>query len=226
MQSIQYDNGQFYLSTGAVLNASTGALAGTLYSSASVAASGPVVSDSTLGTAFVGETSFSNNGQVLAFNESTFTSAGSIPVNGVGTSGYSTAFQKIVRWGQDGIALSAAPSAFTTQNQIFIFQSPVVKDLSSSPADLSVSLNAPSTATTGTSISWVATVSNQGPNPANGATLAMNLDSSLIINSLTPSQGSCGTGATFTCDLGSLANGASATVTVNATPTNAGPSPG
>ncbi len=46
---IQYDNGQLYLSSGAVLNASTGALLGTFYSTPSTAANGPVVSDSTLG---------------------------------------------------------------------------------------------------------------------------------------------------------------------------------
>ena len=97
-----------------------------------------------------------------------------------------------------------------------------MKDLSPSPADVSVSLTAPGTATTGTAVSWVATVSNLGPNSAQGSRLVMNLDASLIINSVTASQGSCGTGTAFTCDLGNLASGASATVTVNATPGNAG----
>jgi uncharacterized repeat protein (TIGR01451 family) len=139
-----------------------------------------------------------------------------------GTQGYPTSFQKIVRWGQNGIALSVAASAFTSVNQIFTLQSPLVEDLSASPADLSVTLTAPATATTGTTISWVANISNNGPNQAQGATLTMNLDSSLIINSVAPSQGSCGTGSKFTCDLGSLANGASATVTVSATPSTSG----
>ncbi|WP_433967513.1 hypothetical protein [Tunturiibacter gelidiferens] len=219
---LQYDNGRLYLSTGAVVNASTGALLGTFYSTASTPANGPVVSDSTLGSAFVGVSSFSNSGQVLAFDESSFNLTGSIPVNGVGTQGYPTSFRKIVRWGQNGIALSTIPSAFSSTNQIYIFQSPLVKDISSSPGDISVSLIAPATATTGTAIAWVATVSNSGPNSAVGTTLAMNLDPSLIINNVTASQGSCGTGAAFTCDLGSLANGASAIVTVNATATNTG----
>jgi hypothetical protein len=220
--SIQYDNGQLYLSNGQVFNASTGALLGTFYSSASTPATGPIISDSTLGRAFVGVSDFSSSGQVLTFNETTFNSAGSIQVNGIGTQGYPTNFQKIVRWGQNGLALSAATSAFASVNQIFIFQSPLVEDLSASPADLSVTLTAPAIAMTGTAISWVAKISNNGPNQAQGATLAMNLDSSLIINSVTPSQGSCGTGAEFTCDLGSVANGATATVTVNATPSTSG----
>jgi hypothetical protein len=220
VSALQYDNGQLYLSTGAVVNASTGALTGTFYSSGSTQANGPVVSDSTLGRAFIGTTSFSISGAVYVFDESTFNLVGSIPVNGVGTAGYPTSFRKIVRWGQNGIALAAVPSAFTSNNQIFIFQSPLVKDLSSSPADLSVSLTAPATATTGASVNWVATVSNTGPNSAGGATLAMNLDPSLSISSVVASQGSCGTGRAFTCDLGSLASGVSVTVTVSATPTN------
>jgi hypothetical protein len=222
VSALQYDNGQLYLSSGAVVNSSTGALLGTFYSSASTPANGPVVSDSTLGRAFIGQSSFSNSGQVLAFDESSFNLTGSIPVNGVGTQGYPTSFRKIVRWGQNGIALSTIPSAFSSTNQIYIFQSPLVKDISSSPGDISVSLTAPATATTGTAIAWVATVSNSGPNSAVGTTLAMNLDPSLTINNVTASQGSCGTGAAFTCDLSSLANGASAIVTVNATPTNSG----
>jgi hypothetical protein len=220
--SIQYDNGQLYLSTGQVFNSSTGALLGTFYSSTSTPATGPIVSDSTLGRAFVGTTSFSSSAQVLAFNETTFNPTGSIPVNGVGVQGYPTNFQKIVRWGQNGIALSAAASAFASVNQIYIFQTPLVEDLSASPADLSVTLTAPATATTGATVSWVAKITNSGPDQAQGVALTMNLDSSLIINSVTPSQGTCGTGTEFVCDLGSLANGASATVTVSATPSTSG----
>ena len=219
---IQYDNGQLYLSSGAVLNASTGALLGTFYSTPSTAANGPVVSDSTLGRAFIGLSNYINNGAVLVFDENTFNQIGSIPVNGIGASGYPTNLTKIVRWGQDGLALTAAASSFSSTNQIFIFQSPLVKNLSSSPADLSVKLTAPTAATTGTVFSWVATVSNHGPNPAAGATLAINLDSSVIVNSITSSQGSCGTGPAFTCDLGTVSNGVSATVTVNAMAANSG----
>jgi hypothetical protein len=222
VSQLQYDNGQLYLSTGAVLNASTGVLAGTFYSSASTTANGPVVSDSSLGRAFIATTSFSNNGVVYAFDESTFNLIGNIPVNGVGTQGYPTSFRKIVRWGQNGIALATIPSAFSSSNQIYIFQSPLVKDLSPTPADLSVSLTAPATTSTGTAVNWVATVSDSGPNSALGTALTINLDPSLIINSVTASQGACATGNGITCDLGNLANGASVTVTVSATPTSSG----
>jgi trimeric autotransporter adhesin len=219
---IQYDNGSLYVSTGQVFNASTGALNGTFYTAATSPATGPIVSDSTLGRAFVGLANFSNSGAVSIFDELSFNLIGSVPVNALGTSGYSTNFRKIVRWGQNGLAIAAVPSAFTSKNQIYIFQSPLVKDVSNSPADLSISLTAPATATTGTAINYVATIKNNGPNTSVGTTVSVSLDSSLIINSITPSQGSCITAAAFSCDLGGIANGTSVTVTVNATPTSSG----
>lgn len=220
--ALQYDNGRLYLSSGQVLSASSGALLGSFYTSGDTQASGPVVSDSALSKAFVGTTDFSSNGQISAFNENTFTLSGSIPVNGVGEQGYPTNFQKIVRWGQDGLALSAAYSAFSSVNQIFIFHSSLVKNLGAAPADLSVKLTAPANAATGAPASWVAAVTNHGPYEAEGATLAMNLDPSLSIARITTTQGSCGNGAEFVCDLGNLAKGASVSVTVSARPTSEG----
>lgn len=222
---VQYDNGTLYLSgsnSGAeVLNASTGALDGTLYSSGNTPAIGPIVSDSAVGRAFIGENNFEDS-TVLAFDESTFDQVGSFPVNQAEDGYGSSQFVKIARWGQNGLALIASPSAFSLQTPLYIFQSSLVKDLSSSPADLSVTLTAPGTATTGGAVSYVTTVTNNGPNAASGAAVSVALDPSLIINGITASQGSCGTGTTFSCDLGTLANGASATVTVSATATTAG----
>jgi hypothetical protein len=227
--SFQYDNGKLYLGTGQVFDASTGAQlgafpintdGGTMYTFP-----GQFVSDSGLGRAFFVESGFDWGGQVLAYDESTFNNTESFPVNSIfslSTSVFTWPQSKIVRWGQNGIAISTGVIDGLAGNQIYIFQSPVVNDLSASPADLSVSLAAPGTATTGQSISWVATVNNNGPNPAQGVSLAIGLDSSLIVNSVTSSQGTCGTGVYFTCDLSSLANNATATVTVNATPTTSG----
>ena len=48
--------------------------------------------------------------ELFAFDETSFAQLGSIPVNEVGTEGYSTTFEKIVRWGQNGLAVSAVPS--------------------------------------------------------------------------------------------------------------------
>ncbi len=222
LSTLQYDNGALYLSNGQVLNASTGALNGTFYSGTSTQANGPVVSDSTLGRAFVAVTSFSSTAAVYVFDESSFSLLGSIPVNDLGTQGYSTSFRKIVRWGQNGIALAAVPSAFTSNNQIYIFKSPLVKDVSSTPADLSVSLTAPAATTTGTAIGYTVKATNAGPNPAVGATLSATLDPSLILGNVTASQGSCTATAPVLCDFGGLPSGATATVTINVTPSNAG----
>jgi trimeric autotransporter adhesin len=219
---LQYDNGNLYLSSGQVLNASNGTLLGTFYKSDNTAATGPIVSDSTNGRAFVAPAYSNNSAIVNAFDESTFNLAGSITVNGVGQSGYGASFGKIVRWGQNGLAINAYPSAFTSQSQLFILQTPLVKDVSSSPADLSVTFDAPSAGTTGTSVSWVATIKNLGPNAATGAIVALTLDTSLVISSVSASTGTCGTGTSFSCSLGGLASGASATVTVNTIPTQAG----
>ncbi len=213
LSNVQYDSGNLYLSSGEVLNATTAALLGSFYASTTSPATGPIVSDSALGLAFIGYSSaISGTPALLAFNETTYDPTGSIPVNDLNTSSYPYNFDKIVLWGQDGLAAN-------TSTQIYIFQSPIVQNLSSSPADLSVTLAAPATATTGTAISYLATITNNGPNTAQAATLSMSLDSSLIINSITPSQGTCGTGYAFNCDLGDLTSGSSATVTVSATPT-------
>lgn len=216
--TIGYDNGQLYLSTGQVFSTSTGLLQGTFYGAPTTPATGPVASDSTLGRAFVGSTSYLLPSDLLAFDESTFNLIGSIPINGASSTNYGEA----ARWGQNGIALGGGPNVYGPASQVYIFQTPLVADLSTSPADLAVTLSAPATATTGSTISWVATINNKGPNPASGAALTMTLDSSLIINGVTPSAGSCGSGPQFTCNLGTLADGASATVTVSATPSTSG----
>ena len=205
----QYDNGRLYLSSGIVLNATTGAQLGTFSSGPNQTAVGPIVSDSTLGLAFIANNNFNSSPFVLAFNETSFDPTGSIPVTGV-----AGGFAHIFRWGQDGIALS-------TPTQIYVFQSPVVKVLSSSPADVAVTLAMPA-ATTGLALTWTATITNKGPNAAQGVTLVSTLADSLIVQSTTPSQGSCAGGNEVSCDLGSLASGATAKVTVMAIPSVSG----
>jgi hypothetical protein len=222
LNGLQYDNGSLYLSTGQVVNASTGGLNGTFYSTGTTPASGPVVSDSTLGKAFVAVASYSGSGTVDVFDETSFSLLGSLPINDLGTAGYGTSFRKIIRWGQNGLALAAIPSTYTTKNQIYILQSSLVKDVSSSPADLSVALTAPSTATTGTAINYAVKVNDAGPNAASGTTVSLSLDPSLVLNSVTASQGLCSATAPILCDLGSIANGANETISVSATPTKSG----
>jgi trimeric autotransporter adhesin len=206
----QYDNGRLYLSSGTVLNATTGTQLGTFSSAPNQPAVGPIVSDSTLGLAFIANNNFGSSSLVLAFNESSFDPTGNVPVTGATGS-----VAHILRWGQDGLALS-------TPTQIYVLQSPVVKVLSSSPADVAVTLGMPAAATTGLALTWTATITNKGPNAAQGVTLVSTLADSLIVQSTTPSQGSCVGGNEVSCDLGSLASGATAKVTVMAIPSVSG----
>lgn len=210
--TLQYDNGRIYLGNGQVFDASAGTLLGTFYADTSTAASGPLVSDATLGLAFFAEGGnySGSTPQIQVFNESSFVPTGTIPAAAFA----SNSPIKIVRWGQNGLAVS-------TSAQIYIFRSALVKDLSSSPSDLGVTLSAPASATTGTAYDVVATITNHGANAAQSATLALTLDSSLIVNSITASTGSCGSGSSVQCNLGNLATNATATVTAHVTPTTA-----
>ena len=226
--SIQYDNSRLYLSSGVVLNAATGSQLGQ-FSTAStsgspstpVAAAGPVVSDSTLGRAWVVPSSLSyqtNANQIIAFDETTFNPVGSIPITGVGanlSSSYNNIPGDLIRWGQNGLA-------YRTASQLYVLQSSLVKDITTSPADLSVSIQAPATATTGTAFSYTVQVANLGQNSAAGVTLTTVLPASAIGGTYTSSQGVCTGGGVLYCDLGAIANGSAATVTISITPTVAG----
>ncbi|MDQ8739411.1 DUF11 domain-containing protein [Paenibacillus sp. LHD-38] len=72
-------------------------------------------------------------------------------------------------------------------------------------------------------LTYTVTVNNNGPSTATGVTLTYTLPTGVTFISATPSQGSCTeTGGIVTCSLGTLANGASATVEIVVTPTAAG----
>ncbi|MDQ8043621.1 MAG: CARDB domain-containing protein, partial [Patulibacter sp.] len=76
----------------------------------------------------------------------------------------------------------------------------------------------PTSVNPGSNATYTFTVKNNGPNTSTGISLSDTLPAGVTVVSITPSQGTCGTGATFTCALGSLANGNSATVAVVVTP--------
>ena len=65
-------------------------------------------------------------------------------------------------------------------------------------------------------------MTNGGPDDATDVTLTDTLPGSVTFVSATPNQGSCSGTSTVTCHLGTLANGASATVTIVTTATTAG----
>ena len=69
--------------------------------------------------------------------------------------------------------------------------------------------------TAGTDMTYTIGVDNKGPSHTGGTvTLTDQLPVGTTFVSATPSQGTCSGTTTVTCDLGTLANGASATVSV------------
>ncbi|MEK7412674.1 MAG: right-handed parallel beta-helix repeat-containing protein, partial [Planctomycetota bacterium] len=91
------------------------------------------------------------------------------------------------------------------------------------PADVAVSMTPPSgPALLGDTLTYSVTVRNNGPEKASGVILTNILPSGMTWVSTTKSQGTCSGTSTVTCNLGSLANGTTATVTVTAKATTAG----
>ena len=91
-------------------------------------------------------------------------------------------------------------------------------------ADLALTKSAsPGSVTVGDNVTYTSTVTNNGPFDATDVTFTDTLPAGVTFVSATPSQGSCSeSGGTVTCDLGSLANGASATIDIVVTTTAAG----
>jgi uncharacterized repeat protein (TIGR01451 family) len=222
--TLQYDNGKLFVPTGIVFSATTGAQLGQFSTSSSNGtstpspAAGPIFSDSSLNRAWIVANSFGNpSGQLLAFDETTYDPVGSVAVTGIGTNSSSFSSSNLadlIRWGQNGLA-------FHTQNQLYVLQGPIVKDTSGSPADIAVSMQAPTSATTGSMLSYTIVVQNMGPSSAQGVTLSFILPQAVIFGSTQTTQGTCTGPGEFSCDLGTLASGSSATVTVNVTPSEA-----
>jgi len=80
-------------------------------------------------------------------------------------------------------------------------------------ADLSLAETAtPQTANTGSNVTFSFTVTNNGPSTATGVTLTDTLPAGMVLVSATPSQGTCTTA--ISCNLGALANGATATLSI------------
>lgn len=91
-----------------------------------------------------------------------------------------------------------------------------------SQADLSVTV-AGSTTKFPANVTYTVTVKNSGPSSATGVAATMTLASGLTLVSATPSQGSACTGTTtISCNLGTIAKDATATVSIVATPTAPG----
>jgi hypothetical protein len=69
----------------------------------------------------------------------------------------------------------------------------------------------------------VAALANGGPDAAGSVSMVDTLPATMTFVLATPSQGTCSGTSTVTCSLGTIASGASATVTIVAQTTNNGP---
>jgi uncharacterized repeat protein (TIGR01451 family) len=91
-------------------------------------------------------------------------------------------------------------------------------------ADLSITkTDSPDPLTLPGNLTYTLTVANAGPDAAAAVTVTDTLPAGVSFVSATASVGSCSGTVTITCTLGSLANGASATVAIVVTPTAANP---
>ena len=75
----------------------------------------------------------------------------------------------------------------------------------------------------GGTLDYTIVVRNNGPATATGVTVSDTLPSGYSLISATPTQGSCSGTTTVTCSLGTLVNGATATITLHGTATAQGP---
>jgi uncharacterized repeat protein (TIGR01451 family) len=91
-------------------------------------------------------------------------------------------------------------------------------------ADLSIAKtdNRSTPAPTGRNLTYTVTVTNNGPDPAEGVVVTDTLPGTVTFVSSTPSVGSCSGTATITCMLGTLADGATATIDIVVKPTQVG----
>ncbi len=86
-------------------------------------------------------------------------------------------------------------------------------------ADLHVTKSvAPAAVNLGSNATWTVAVRNDGPGPAAGVSVTDTLPAGVTVQSITASQGTCGTGNPFTCAIGTIASGATATIVVVARP--------
>lgn len=121
---------------------------------------------------------------------------------------------------------TAAGIALGSQGQVYVTGGQTARlDQATLPqaVDLVLTLSdAPDPVAVRSALTYTARVDNRGTGAAQNVRLSLPLPGTLLWRTSTASQGACTGGANVACDLGALAPGASATVTVVALPRRAG----
>jgi uncharacterized repeat protein (TIGR01451 family) len=101
---------------------------------------------------------------------------------------------------------------------------PITYNAPAQNANISVTkTDSPDPVLAGQQLTYNLTVGNSGPRAATGVQLTDTLPSSVTFESATPSQGTCSqTGVTVSCSLGTVSNGANATVEIKVRPQTTG----
>lgn len=225
LDDMQLSSGKLYGNFGKVYDAEAGATLSTMYVTGTTVAQGPTFLDTALNKVFVLDSTSgyccSGYNQIQVFNPADSSATGAvIPITvpssiTTATSSYVSLYpHKLVRWGRNGLA-------FHTTSGVFSLRSNSVQDVSSEVADLSVTVSSSGDTATGSNSTYTVTVTNNGPQTATDVALALQIPSTGKLQAATPSSGSCAT-STAGCSLGSIANGASVTITVTMLQTTAG----
>jgi uncharacterized repeat protein (TIGR01451 family) len=116
------------------------------------------------------------------------------------------------------LANTASVSSTTTDPVPGNNSSTATINISSAIADLAITKTAaPPPYGTGLPLTYTIAVANAGPNPATSVVVNDILPAGTTFVSATPSQGSCSGTTTVICSLGTIANGANATITLTVT---------
>lgn len=220
---MQLQNGKVFTDMGRVLDSESGALLGSLMQGTNVL-NAPTLYDASLSQIYAASNSSGNNfngiNQVVLYNPDDYSNTGksfqwNIPYNlsnAAGANAYLSP-HRLTRWGVNGLLMHTKAGLFTVQSN-------VIKDQSAVSADLSVGIAASGGTTTGSVATYAVKVQNSGPNAATDVAVSLQAPSTGILQSATSSVGACSSASG--CTLGSLASGASATITVEVLQTTAG----
>jgi uncharacterized repeat protein (TIGR01451 family) len=197
---MRFDGGKIFATSGTVVNPTNRTVVG------SIPVSGPVCPNVSIGRVF-----YLSGSTLHAFDPNTFVEVGSITISGV-----SGTASSLIRCGADRLAFR------TTGGQIFVVRTSLIP--TQPPADLQVTqVGSPNPVNVGSNLTYSIVITNNGPNAATNVLVSQTLPATVTFVSAISSQGTCTqSGGTVTAALGTLGNGAAATVTVVVKPTQAG----